>query len=64
MEIIEEEIRAAAEQDADVQAAVQATAAAMQQQFGGVVNKGKLAEKIGLLIQGGSNTFNIDKLEL
>ena len=41
---------------------MQETAAVMQQQFGGVENKGKLAEKIGFVIQGGSNTINIENL--
>ena len=58
-----EEVRRAAEADPEVQEALNATAQAMQQQFGGVINQDKLAEKIGLVIQGGYNPVNIGKLE-
>jgi hypothetical protein len=60
-EIIEE-VRRVAEQEPEVKAAAEATAQMMQQQFGGVINQGKLAEEIGLVIQGGNNSINIDKL--
>jgi hypothetical protein len=56
-EIIEE-VRQVAEADPEVQEALNATAQAMQQQFGGVINQGKLAEKIGVVVQGGNNTFS------
>ena len=59
VEVLEEELRAAAQADPAVDAAVKETAAAMQQQFGAVVNKGKLAEKIGLLVQGNNNTIDV-----
>ena len=62
-EIIED-VRRVADQDPEVQAAVEATAEMMQQQFGSVINQGKLAEKIGFLIQGGHNPITIDKVEL
>lgn len=55
-EIIEE-VQQVAETDPEVQEALNATAQAMQQQFGGVINQGKLAEKIGVVVQGGNNTF-------
>ena len=61
-EIIEE-VRRVAKADPEVQEALNATAQAMQQQFGGVINQGKLAEKIGLVIQGGYNPVKIEKLE-
>jgi cytidylate kinase len=68
LEVIEaeliEDVRRVAEQEPEVQAAVEATAQMMQQQFGNVINQGKLAEKIGFLIQGGYNPINIDKVEL
>ena len=63
VEILEEEIRQVAEKDPEVQAAVQTAATAMQQQFSGVINQGKLAEKIGFVFQGGNNTVKIEKLE-
>ena len=59
VEILEEELRTAAAQDPAVEAAVNETAAAMQQQFGSVVNKGKLAEKIGLVVQGNNNKIDV-----
>lgn len=55
-EIIEE-VQRVAEADPEVKEALNATAQAMQQQFGGVINQGKLAEKIGVVVQGGNNTF-------
>jgi hypothetical protein len=55
-EIIEE-VQRVAEEDPEVQEALNATAQAMQQQFGGIINQGKLAEKIGVVVQGGKNTF-------
>lgn len=55
-EIIEE-VQQVAKTDPEVQEALNATAQAMQQQFGGVINQGKLAEKIGVVVQGGNNTF-------
>ena len=60
VEIVEEAIAQAAD-DPEVSQAVQETAVAMQQQFGGVVNKGELAKKIGVLVQGGHNTLNINQ---
>jgi hypothetical protein len=62
-EIIEE-VQRVAEAEPEVQEALNATAQAMQQQFGSVTNQGKLAEKIGFVIQGGYNPVKIDKLEL
>ena len=62
-EIIEE-VQRVAEEDPEVQEALNATAQAIQQQFGGVINQGKLAEKIGFVIQGGYNPVKIEKLEL
>lgn len=62
-EIIEE-VQHLAEADPEVQAALNATFQAMQQQFGGVINQGKLAEKIGFVFQGGYNPVKIDKFEL
>lgn len=62
-EIIEE-VKRVAEEDPEVQEALNATAQAMQQQFGSVINQGKLAEKIGFVIQGGYNSVKIEKLEL
>ena len=62
-EIIQE-VQQVAAADPEVQEALNATAQAMQQQFGGVVNQGKLAEKIGFVIQGGYNPVTIEKLEL
>ncbi|MEM9121388.1 MAG: hypothetical protein AAGD09_26425 [Cyanobacteria bacterium P01_F01_bin.56] len=55
-EIIKE-VQQAAAADPEVREALNTTAQAMQQQFGGVINQGKLAEKIGVLVQGGNNTF-------
>ncbi len=54
---IVDEVKRVAAADPEVQAAVNATAQSIQQQFGGVVNQTQLAEKIGVLIQGGHNTF-------
>ncbi|WP_008318733.1 hypothetical protein [Leptolyngbya sp. PCC 6406] len=62
-EIIEE-VRRVAAVDPSVAASVAATAEQMQQQFGGVINQGKLAEKIGFVFQGGYNPVNINKFEL
>lgn len=62
-EIIEE-VKQVAASDPEVQAAVDATAQAMQQQLGTVVNQTQLAEKIGILIQGGYNPITIDKFEV
>ncbi|MBD2325684.1 hypothetical protein [Alkalinema sp. FACHB-956] len=62
-EIIEE-VKQVAASDPEVQAAVNATAQAMQQQLGTVVNQTQLAEKIGILIQGGYNPITIGKLEI
>ena len=61
---IVEEVRQVAAADPEVQTAVTATAQAMQQQFGGVVNQGQLAEKIGIVIQGSYAPITIDKLEV
>jgi len=55
-EIIKE-VQQAAAADPEVREALNTTAQAMQQQFGGVINQGKLAEKIGVVVQGGNNTF-------
>jgi hypothetical protein len=62
-EIIEE-VQRVAQEDPEVQKALNATAQAMQQQFGVVINQSKLAEKIGFVIQGGYNPVKIEKLEL
>jgi hypothetical protein len=62
-EIIEE-VRQVAAADPEVAAAVEATAQQMQRQFGGVINQGKLAEKIGFVFQGGYNPVKIDKFEI
>ena len=59
-----QEFQRVAEADSEIKDALNATVQVMQQQFGGVINQGKLAEKIGLLIQGGYNSVNIDKFEL
>ena len=64
VEIIEQELRQAVESDSEVRAAVEETAEAMQQQFGTVINRTKLAEKIGLLIQGGNNPITIGTLNV
>lgn len=61
---IVEEVRRIAAADPEVAAAVESTAQQMQQQFGGVINQGKLAEKIGFVFQGGYNPVKIDKFEL
>jgi hypothetical protein len=61
---IVEEIQRVAESEPEVQEALNATAQAMQRQFGSVINQGKLAEKIGFVFQGGYNPIKIDKLEL
>ncbi|MGF1522084.1 MAG: hypothetical protein ACFBSF_07170 [Leptolyngbyaceae cyanobacterium] len=55
-EIIKE-VQQAAAADPEVREALNTTTQAMQQQFGGVINQGKLAEKIGVVVQGGNNTF-------
>jgi len=55
-EIIKE-VQQAAAADPEVREALNTTAQAMQQQFGGVINQSKLAEKIGVVVQGGNNTF-------
>ncbi|MBE9137463.1 hypothetical protein IQ254_09605 [Nodosilinea sp. LEGE 07088] len=62
-EIIEE-VQRVSEAEPEVQEALNATAQAMQHQFGSVINQGKLAEKIGFVIQGGYNTVKIEKFEL
>lgn len=62
-EIIEE-VQRVAEAEPEVQEALNATAKAMQQQFGSVINQGKLAEKIGFVFQGGYNPVKIEKFEL
>lgn len=62
-EIIEE-VQRVAEADPEVREALNATAQAMQQQFGSVINQGKLAEKIGFVIQGGYNPIKIEKFEV
>ena len=59
-----EEVRRLAAADPEVAAAVESTAQQMQQQFGGVTNQGKLAEKIGFVFQGGYNPVKIDKFEI
>jgi hypothetical protein len=61
---IVEEVKRVAASDPEVQAAVDATAQSIQQQFGGVINTTQLAEKIGILIQGGYNPIKIDKFEV
>jgi hypothetical protein len=61
---IVEEVQRVAEADPELQEALNATAQAMQQQFGGVINQGKLAEKIGFVFQGGYNPVKIERLEL
>ena len=61
---IVEEVRKLADSDPEVQAALDDTAMAMQQQFGNVINQGKLAEKIGFVFQGGYNPVTIEKFEL
>ncbi len=55
-----EEVRKVAAVEPEVQAAVTATANAIQQQFGGVTNQAQLAEKIGMVFQGGYNPVTID----
>lgn len=62
-EIIEE-VQRVAESEPEVREALDATAQAMQKQFGSVINQGKLAEKIGILIQGGYNPIKIEKFEV
>lgn len=62
-EIIEE-VQRVAESEPEVQEALNATAQAIQQQFGSVINQGKLAEKIGFVFQGGYNPIKIEKFEL
>jgi hypothetical protein len=62
-EIIEE-VQRIAEAEPEVREALNATVQAMQQQFGGVINQGKLAEKIGFVIQGGYNPIKIEKFEV
>jgi hypothetical protein len=62
-EIIEE-VQRVAEADPEVQEALKATAQAMQQKFGDVINQGKLAEKIGFVFQGGYNPVKIEKFKL
>lgn len=61
---IVEEVQRVAEAEPEVQEALNATAQAMQQQFGSVINQGKLAEKIGFVFQGGYNPVKIEKFEL
>jgi len=61
-EIIEE-VRKVAATEPEVQAAVTTTANAIQQQFGGVISQTKLAEKIGMVFQGGYNPITIEKFE-
>ena len=58
-----EEVRKVAAVEPEVQAAVTATANAMQQKFGGVINQTQLAEKIGMVFQGGYNPITIEKFE-
>ena len=60
---IVEEVRKVADAEPEVQAAVMATANAVQQQFGGVINQAQLAEKIGMVFQGGYNPITIEKFE-
>jgi hypothetical protein len=59
-----EEIRQVADANPDVKTDIDATVQAIQQQFGGVINQTQLAEKIGILIQGGYNPITIEKFEL
>jgi hypothetical protein len=61
-EIIKE-VQRVAESEPEVQEALNATVQAMQQQFGSVINQGKLAEKIGFAFQGGYNPIKIEKFE-
>lgn len=61
---IVEEVRQIANQVPEVKASVEATAAAMEQKFGVVVNQTQLAEKIGMVFQGGYNPIRIDKFEV
>lgn len=63
VEIIEE-VKQAVENDSEMQAAVDEISKAMQQQFGSVINQRELAEKIGIVIQGGYNPIRIDRLEV
>jgi hypothetical protein len=62
-EIIKE-VQRVAEAEPEVREALDTTAQEMQQQFGSVINQGKLAEKIGILIQGGYNPIKIEKFEV
>jgi hypothetical protein len=57
---IVDELRQVAAADPAVQKDIQM----IQQQFGGVINQAQLAEKIGILIQGGYNPINIEKFEV
>lgn len=54
----------AAAADPEVKAAVQAVADAVQSQPSVVQNLTKVAEKVGILIQGGYNPITIEKLEV
>ena len=63
VEIIQE-VQQAAANDPEVKAAVDRAAAAMKQQVGTVANQTQLAEKIGILIQGGYNPIKIEKFEV
>ena len=62
-EIIEE-IHQVADANPDVKIDIESTFQAIQQQFGSVVNSVQLAEKIGILIQGGYNPITIEKFEV
>lgn len=63
VEIIEE-VKRAVENDPEMQAAVAEISSAMQQQLGDVTNQSQLAEKIGVVIQGGYNPIRIDRIDV
>ena len=60
---IVEELRQVAAADPSVQRDIEATGQIMQPQLAGVVNQAQLAEKIGMVFQGGYNPITIEKFE-
>jgi hypothetical protein len=59
---VQELAAAVQEDDSEVAKQIQAKAKTIETQISNVTNNAKLAEQIGIVIQGGSNPINIDKL--
>lgn len=61
IEVLANQVEAAAQSDLEVRQALLQVVDEVQKQPGAVSNMSKLAEKIGTVIQGNSNTVNIEQ---